>query len=260
MCLFFCAFELHPTFRLIIAANRDEFYDRPSQPAAFWPESAELLAGKDLQGGGTWFGITRSGRLAAITNYRDPRSHRDDAPSRGLLLTDYLLGSAAPAEYLEQVRRKGAAYNGFNLIAGTTRELYYYSNRKGGVIALTPGLYGLSNHLLDTPWPKVARGKAAFGELLSRGGNPDPEALFDILSDRSIVEDRLLPDTGIGLDWERILSARFIASPVYGTRSSTLLYVDREDRVTFIERNFNSTPGPGETMRFEFTLTGRSAD
>jgi len=260
MCLFFCAFEIHPTFRLIIAANRDEFYDRPSQPAAFWPESPDLLAGKDLQGGGTWFGITRSGRIAAITNYRDPRSHLNDAPSRGLLLTDYLRGSADPAGYLEQVRRKGAVYNGFNLIAGTTRELYYYSNRKGGVIALTPGLYGLSNHLLDTPWPKVARGKKAFGELLSRGGDPDPEALFDILSDRSIMEDRLLPETGIGLDWERILSARFIVSPVYGTRSSTLLYVDREDRVTFIERNFNSKPGPGETMRFEFTLPGRGAD
>ena len=260
MCLFFCAFEIHPTYRLIVAANRDEFYERPSQPADFWPESPDLLAGKDLQGGGTWFGITRSGRLAATTNYRDPRSHRNDAPSRGLLLTDYLLGSADPAGYLEQVRRKGAAYNGFNLILGSTRELYYTSNRKGGVIALTPGLYGLSNHLLDTPWPKVARGKEAFGELLSRGGDLDPEALFEILSDRSIVEDRLLPVTGIGLDWERILSARFIVSPVYGTRSSTLLYVDREDRVTFIERNFNSKPGPGETMRFEFSLTGRATD
>jgi uncharacterized protein with NRDE domain len=260
MCLFFCAFEIHPKYRLIVAANRDEFYDRPSRPAAFWSESPELLAGKDLQGGGTWFGITRSGRLAAITNYRDPRLHRNDAPSRGLLLTDYLLGSADPAGYLEQVRQKGAAYNGFNLIAGTTRGLYYYSNRKGGVIALTPGLYGLSNHLLDTPWPKVARGKEAFGELLSRDGDPDPEELFDILSDRSIADDRLLPETGIGLDWERILSARFIVSPVYGTRSSTLLYVDREDRVTFIERNFNSKPGPGETVRFEFTLTGRGAD
>src|SRR5690606_19073555 len=107
--------------------------------------------GKDLQGGGTWFGITRSGRIAAITNYRDPRSHRNDAPSRGLLLTDYLLGTADPEDYLERISGKGAAYNGFNLIAGTTRELYYYSNRKGGVIALTPGLYGLSNHLLDTP-------------------------------------------------------------------------------------------------------------
>ena len=260
MCLFFCAFEIHPTYRLIVAANRDEFYERPSQPADFWPDSPDLLAGKDLQGGGTWFGITRSGRLAAITNYRDPRSHRNDAPSRGLLLTDYLLGTAGPAGYLEQVRQKGAVYNGFNLIAGTTRELYYYSNRKGGVIALTPGLYGLSNHLLDTPWPKVARGKEAFSELLSRGGDLDPEALFEILSDRSIVEDRLLPVTGIGLDWERILSARFIVSPVYGTRSSTLLYVDREDRVTFIERNFNSKPGPGETMRFEFSLTGRATD
>jgi uncharacterized protein with NRDE domain len=255
MCLFFCAFEFHPKYRLIIAANRDEFYDRPSQPASFWPEAPDLLAGKDLQGGGTWFGITRSGRIAAITNYRDPRSHRNEAPSRGLLLTDYLLGSDEPAGYLERVSQKRVQYNGFNLIVGSTSELDYYSNRKGGVIALTPGLYGLSNHLLDTPWPKVARGKAAFGELLSRDGDPDPESLFDILSERSIVEDRLLPETGIGLDWERILSARFIVSPVYGTRSSTLLLVDREDRVTFIERNFNSKPGPGEQTRCEFTIT-----
>ncbi|MBP8696841.1 MAG: NRDE family protein [Syntrophobacterales bacterium] len=260
MCLFFCAFEVHPQYRLIIAANRDEFYERPSRPAAFWPEAPELLAGKDLQGGGTWFGVTRSGRIAAVTNYRDPRSHRDDAPSRGLLLTDYLLGQTDPAGYLEQVRRKGAAYNGFNLIVGTTRELYYYSNRKGGVIALTPGLYGLSNHLLDTPWPKVARGKEALGGLLSRGEDPAPEALFDILSDRTIAEDRLLPDTGVGLDWERILSARFITSPVYGTRSSTLLYVDRQDRVTFIERNFNAKPGPPGTARFEFALSLSDAD
>jgi uncharacterized protein with NRDE domain len=255
MCLFFCAFELHPEYRLLIAANRDEFYERPSQPARFWPEAPDLLAGRDLQGGGTWFGITRSGRIAAITNYRDPRSHRNDAPSRGILLTDYLLGHDGPADYLEGVRRKAAVYNGFNLIVGTPQRLCYYSNRKGGVIDLTPGLYGLSNHLLDTPWPKVSRGKEIFADLLNRGVKPDPEELFSILSDRSIVEDRLLPQTGVGLEWERILSARFIASPVYGTRSSTLLYVDREDRVTFIERNFNSGAGSGETTRFEFTLS-----
>ena len=259
MCLFFCAFELHPEYRLIIAANRDEFYERPSQPAGFWPEAPHLLAGRDLQGGGTWFGITRSGRIAAITNYRDPKSHRNDAPSRGILLTDYLLGRDDPADYLEQVRRKAAAYNGFNLIVGSPRKLFYFSNRKGGGIELTPGLYGLSNHLLDTPWPKVSRGKEAFADLLKRGVDPAPGDLFSILSDRSIVEDRLLPHTGIGLEWERILSARFIASPVYGTRSSTLLYVDREDRVTFIERNFNSKPGPGETSRFEFTLSRSDA-
>lgn len=255
MCLFFCAFEIHPAYRLVIAANRDEFYERPSQPASFWPEAPELLAGRDLQGGGTWFGVTRTGRIAAVTNFRDPRSHRNDAPSRGLLLTDYLLGRTDPAAYLEDVRRKGAAYNGFNLIIGTTRQLYYYSNRKGGVIALTPGLYGLSNHLLDTPWPKVVHGKEAIGDLLSRGGDPDPEALFEILSDRSIAGDSLLPETGIGLEWERILSARFISSPVYGTRSSTLLFVDRQDRVTFIERNFNASPEPRETARFEFAVS-----
>jgi|WetSurMetagenome_2_1015567.scaffolds.fasta_scaffold51014_3 uncharacterized protein with NRDE domain len=260
MCLFFCAFDIHPKYRLIIAANRDEFYNRPSRPAGFWPEAPELLAGKDLQGGGTWFGITRSGRFAAITNYRDPQAHRNHAPSRGLLMTDYLLGSAAPADYLEAARQKGAQYNGFNLIVGSTRELYYYSNRKGGVIALTPGLYGMSNHLLDTPWPKVARGKEAFGDILARGEDPDPETLFDILSDRTIMKDELLPDTGIGLDWERILSARFISSPVYGTRSSTLLYADRQDRVVFIDRNFDSNPGAPETARFEFTINRGGAN
>lgn len=254
MCLFFCAFEIHPKFRLIVAANRDEFYDRPSQPAAFWPESPDLLAGKDLQGGGTWFGITRSGRIAAITNYRDPRSHRNEAPSRGLLLTDYLLGSADPAGYLERVSRKGMQYNGFNLIVGSASELDYYSNRKGGVIALTPGIYGLSNHLLDTPWPKVAQGRKAFGDIVSREDGPEPEALFGVLSDRTIMEDSLLPDTGIGIEWERILSARFITSPVYGTRSSVLLFVDRQDRVVFLERNFDSNPRAGEATRFEFTV------
>jgi uncharacterized protein with NRDE domain len=254
MCLFFCAFEVHPKFRLIIAANRDEFYDRPSRPASFWPEASDLLAGKDLRGGGSWFGITRSGRIAATTNYRDPKAHRDDAPSRGIILKDYLLGSAAPAEYMATLRQKAAQYNGFNLIVGSPWELYYYSNRKGGVIALTPGLYGMSNHLLDTPWPKVALGKAALAEILSRGDDPESEALFDILSDRAIMDDNLLPDTGIGLEWERILSARFIKSPVYGTRSSTLLYIDRQDRVTFMERNFDTNPSVGETTRFEFTI------
>jgi uncharacterized protein with NRDE domain len=260
MCLLFCAFEIHPKYRLIIAANPDEFYVRPSRPAGFWPEAPELLAGKDLQGGGTWFGITRSGRCAAITNYRDPRAHRDQAPSRGLLMTDYLLGSASPADYLKMVRQKGAQYNGFNLIVGSTRELHYYSNRKGGVIALTPGLYGMSNHLLDTPWPKVARGKEAFADILTGGGDPEPESLFDILSDRAIMGDELLPDTGIGLDWERLLSARFITSPVYGTRSSTLLYADRQDGVVFIDRNFDSSPGAPQTRRFEFTINRGEAD
>jgi uncharacterized protein with NRDE domain len=260
MCLFFCAFEIHPVYRIIIAANRDEFYDRPSRPVSFWPEAPGLLAGRDLLGGGTWLGITRSGRFAATTNYRDPRAHRNEAPSRGLLLTDYLLGSDDPAGYLERVRRKGLQYNGFNLIVGSTRKLCYYSNRNGEVVALAPGLYGLSNHLLDTPWPKVARGKKAFGDIVSRQDEPQPEALFDVLSDRAIMEDSLLPDTGIGLDWERILSARFITSPVYGTRSSALLFVDRQDRVVFLERNFDSNPGAGETTRFEFAVNREEAD
>jgi uncharacterized protein with NRDE domain len=260
MCLFFCAFDIHPTFRFMIATNRDEFYDRPSRPVSFWPEAPDLLAGKDLRGGGTWFGITRSGRWAALTNFRDPRGYRDNAPSRGILLTEYLFGSDDPSAYLASIRREGERYNGFNLIVGTHRELHYYSNRSGTIMELGPGLYGLSNHLLDTPWPKVSRGKEAIAGILSRGGDPDPEALFDILSDRTLVKDDLLPDTGIGLEWERLLSARFIASPTYGTRSSTLLFVDRRDRVTLIDRNFDSNPGTGVTARFEFSVSRSRAD
>lgn len=254
MCLILFSFKQHPRYPLIIAANRDEFYNRASSPAAFWDDEPGMLAGKDLVAGGTWFGVTRSGRIAAITNYREPGFHRMDAPSRGDLVTGYLRGAEAPEEYLKKLDKEAGRYNGFSLILGEPGNLYYFSNRREGFQRLAPGLYGLSNHLLNTAWPKVERGKRALAGILSGGGDPDPEELFHILADRSRPPDDHLPHTGVGLEWERILSSLFITSPVYGTRSSTVLLVHGEGRVTFVEKVFNSAPEPLQVTRHEFDI------
>ncbi len=238
MCLILFAYGIHPRYRLILAANRDEFYARPSAAAAFWDDAPNLLAGRDLQDGGTWLGITRRGRFAALTNYRDPASLRAEAPSRGRLVGDYLRGRAAPADYLDEIRSGAHAYNGFNLLVGDAHSLHWFSNR-GRSVSLSPGLYGLSNHLLDTPWPKVERGKAGLAALLDRGGDPEAEDMLTLLADRTRPADADLPDTGVGLEWERVLSSIFITSPVYGTRSSTVLKVGRNGDVAFWERNYN---------------------
>jgi len=256
MCLIFVAIDAHPDYRLVIAANRDEFYDRPSAPAAFWPEAPELLAGKDLRGGGTWLGITRTGRIAALTNYRHPDSKSADAPSRGRLVSDFLLGRDAPVSYLEKISADADRYNGFNILVGQNTELYHYSNRASGIRKLDPGIHGLSNHLLDTPWPKVEKGTQALKIALS-GKNLLPEDLFHLLMDRTVPPDEVLPDTGVGLEMERMLSPVFISSPDYGTRSSTVILLDRKGKVTFMERSFRN--GPGESSRVEHTFTLETA-
>lgn len=255
MCLIFVALKSHPDHKLIIAANRDEYYDRPTAKASFWDESPGLLAGKDLRGGGTWLGITRSGRIAAITNYRDPSSIKSHAPSRGKLVVDFLLGRQNAVDYLERLDQKAAGYNGFNLLIGNKEELYFYSNRGDVARNLFSGVYGLSNHLLDTPWPKVTRAKKMFRKSLSEKTGPQPHAIFEILSDRSIPDDEDLPDTGVDLEWERILSPIFITSPAYGTRSSTLLLIDQNDHVTFIEKTFDPAGQDNPTtIRHEFQI------
>jgi uncharacterized protein with NRDE domain len=239
---------------LILAANRDEYYDRPTAPAAFWEEAPGLLAGRDTRAGGTWLGITTKGRLAAVTNYRDPLSNRTNVPSRGKLASRFLLGRELAVDYLDRLKEKPDDYNGFNLVIGELHKLFWYSNRGGGYRILAPGIYGISNHLLDTPWPKVTRGKEAFQRLISGGKCLYPEAVFDMLSDRSIPDDKTLPDTGVGLEWERILSPLFITSPNYGTRSSTILFIDQENLVTFVERTFNSHPDHAKTVEYEFRI------
>lgn len=254
MCLLLMAVNRHPTYPLILLANRDEYYDRPSAPACFWEEQPSVLAGKDLRAGGTWLGMTRKGRIAAVTNYRDPASIKEGAPSRGGLVSNFFLGQEGPLEYLDKLDEEAGKYNGFSLIIGDQGQLYWYSNRGHGVQSLPPGIHGLSNHLLDTPWPKVAKSRDALAHLLSEQENPSLEELFRILTDHTIADDEHLPDTGVGLEWERILSPIFIVSPTYGTRSSTVLFLDVQDRVTFVEKTFNSDPDHATSVRYEFRV------
>jgi len=255
MCLVLLSFKCHLRYPFVFASNRDESYARPSASVAFWDDVPDVLAGRDMKDGGTWMGVTRKGRFAALTNYRDIASMKDGAPSRGWLVRDYLCGQETPVKYLESVAAIANRYNAFNLIAGDVSQLFYFSNRSDGHITeLSPGLYGLSNDLLDTPWVKVERGKKLLGDLLAGENDPDPEDIFKILADRSIPDDSQLPDTGIGLEWERILSPLFIAGPNYGTRSSLILMVDRKGHAKLLERNYNSHPDPWMTAKYEFRI------
>jgi len=254
MCLILLAYQVHPRYPLILAANRDEFFQRPTMPAAFWESEPQLLAGRDLKSGGTWLGITRTGRIAALSNYRDPRSVRDNAPSRGGLVTDFLLGEMPPTEYLDMLRQRSQEYNGFNIIFGDLKKLLYYSNKGEVPPLLPPGIHGLSNHLLDTPWPKVTRGKKALAEILAHGRQPAVEDIFALLADCTLPDDSLLPDTGVGLETERLLAPLFITAPTYGTRSSTVIMIDENAFVTFCERTYNRKSGQNVTATFHFSI------
>jgi uncharacterized protein with NRDE domain len=238
MCLILLAYDSHPEYRLIVAANRDEFYDRPTAPAAFWADAPSVLAGRDLKAGGTWLGIDRGGRFAAVTNYRQGQREPDAPRSRGRLVSDYLTTGIDPRAHLDRVAADAALYNGFNLLAGAPDQLFYFSNREGRVRELAPGVYGLSNHLLDTDWPKVTATKSALRALLEEKATELIPALFVLLGDRRQAADHLLPATGVSPDWERLLSAAFIVSADYGTRSATVLLVRRDGRVVFVERTF----------------------
>jgi uncharacterized protein with NRDE domain len=241
MCLILLAHEVHPEYRLILAANRDEFYDRPSAPLAYWDEAPSILAGKDLKAFGTWLGITRTGRLAAITNYRNPSHQKSQAPSRGDIVKNYLVGEIAPGSYLKRLQSSAGEYNGFNLLLADYHELFYYSNISNQISPLGAGYYGLSNHLLNTPWPKVKNATHAMRQIAEKGSALDPESLFDLLSDPQIPPDEKLPDTGVGIEWERRLGAIFIRSPIYGTRCSSIVLISWDNHVRFMERTFNTT-------------------
>ena len=251
MCLILFAWRQHPDYPLILAANRDEFYDRPTAPAVFWPDSPHIFAGRDLIGQGTWLGLSRSGRLAALSNFRDPSERGKEGRSRGLLVADFLQESGSVRAGLEKIARQRNNYRSFNLLAGSPLDLFFYSSRENLIRSLPPGIYGLSNHLLDTPWPKVVRGKAALAKLLEQAGKPSISDLFALLSDTRRAPDHLLPDTGVGLEWERTLSSLFIVSPRYGTRSSTVLLIDRYASATYIERTFRGSPECWREVRQE---------
>lgn len=244
MCLILLAHQVHPDYPLAVCANRDEFYARPTAAADFWTDAPHILAGRDLQAGGTWLGVTRGGRFAAVTNYRDPGAPEGRC-SRGELTRAFLAGEASPEAFLQALEPE--AYGGFNLFLGNREGLYYYSNRQRTIRSLAPGIYGLSNHLLETPWPKLVAAKERFATAL--GQLPDPEPQFTLLADERRWPDERLPDTGVPLEWERILSAVFVRSPGYGTRASTVLTVARDGAVRLQERSFDAAGRQGEVLR-----------
>lgn len=259
MCIVFFAYDCHPEYSLILAANRDEFYERPSQQAQFWSDWPNVLAGRDLEQYGTWLGVTLQGRFGALTNYRDPASIKVNAKSRGELVSRFLIGSQLPETYLEEVDQTAGCYNGFNLLTGTfgkTTALWYYSNKDGRIQRIKPGIHGLSNHLLNTPWPKVQQGKVRFREVLHGAGELLTDQLLQLLSDTTEPPTDQLPHTGVSLEWEQLLSPIHIVSPTYGTRATTLLFVGREGEVRFFERSRNSVTREWVTAEFYFTITG----
>ncbi len=234
MCLILFAYRQHPEFTLVVAANRDEFYERPSQPAHFWEHTPQLLAGRDLRAGGTWLGVTRHGRFAAVTNVREPNK-AEAARSRGDLTTAFLLSELSTTQFDEQIERE--AYAGFNLLHWDGTTLHYSSNRAPSK-QLGPGIYGLSNASVDSPWPKVLSGRQCLAHALGHANMQD--ALWTLLADRQQPPDELLPDTGVGLDTERMLAPRFIRAPHYGTRSSTVLLLRENGSGEFFERGFDA--------------------
>nr|WP_147533036.1 NRDE family protein [Bacillus marasmi] len=239
MCLILFAYKVHPKYKLIVAANRDEFYERPTAPVHYWEDHPEILAGRDLKQMGTWMGITKSGHFSALTNYRNPREKTEGKRSRGELVGKFLIEQSSAENYLREVAEYKEMYPSFNLLVGDTNELFYYSNIEDIVKRLAPGVYGLSNHLLDTEWPKVRLGKAGLQKIIKLGSNDFDEELFALLQNAEQACEQELPKTGVSLEWERVLSSMFIQSENYGTRSSTVLKMT-ESEIFFKERVYSN--------------------
>ncbi len=255
MCLILLAHDVHPRYRMIVAANRDEFYDRPTAAADWWQRPRGVLAGRDLRSGGTWMGVTRSGRFAAITNYREPGAARADAPSRGHLVVDALTSTGGPRAGLGQILEAGRAYNGFSLLAGNRDGLWVCSNRSEEAPGrVGKGVFGLSNHLFDTPWPKVVKGRDELTAALKFEGDELIDSLLGLLGDREVPHDDELPDTGVGLEYERVLGSKFIMSQGYGTRASYAVLFDRSGEVTFVEQTFEQGEPADTPLRFAFQM------
>ncbi|HVN46380.1 MAG TPA: NRDE family protein [Steroidobacteraceae bacterium] len=248
MCLLVLAWRYHARYRLVLAANRDEFHDRDAAPLARWPAPADIIAGRDLRSGGTWLGIDRRRRFGVVTNYRELQPPLPAAPSRGALIPAYLAGcsaeaaaAAGPAEFFAGLEEPARRYSGFNLLLGAADSLWYGSNRSAPFArALPPGLYGLANESLDTPWPKLERVRAGLQMWLHGGAAAGTEGLFALLADRT--EAQLAQDTstgGLPRAWARALSAPFVLHPQYGTRCSTVLLIESGGGVHMIERRFD---------------------
>ena len=251
MCLIFLSINNHPKYKLIIAANRDEFYARKTAAADYWKDFPKIIGGRDLEAMGTWMAMTKSGKIGMVTNYRDLKNINPNAPTRGLLVSDFLINDYQSEEYLKEIHLKADQYNGFNLLVGTIGQLYYYSNYQSKIIKLEAGTYGLSNSLLDTPWPKVKRGKEIFSSAINHY-EIAIESIFEILEDESIAPDDQLPNTGLDIERERALSAMFIKTPNYGSRCSTVVLVDKDNQVSYSERVYDLETFDFNQQEFHF--------
>lgn len=237
MCILFIAYQMHPKYSLIIAANRDEMYARPTKAAHFWDDNDTVLAGRDLKQHGTWLGITKSGRFAALTNFRNPKENQENKQSRGHIVKNFLTSQLTPYEYLCSLQEERNRYAGFNVIVADQEKMYYYSNVENEIKQIQAGIHGLSNHLLNTPWPKVEKGKQKLQTIVEQN-DVTPDALFELLADKEKAPEDQLPNTGVPLDIEKQLSSIFIDMEGYGTRCSTVLLVNKDGMVTFSERTF----------------------
>jgi len=238
MCLYILYYQSHPHYPIILAGNRDEFYERNASPLHRWTDHTNIIGGKDLKEGGSWLAVNNNGNFAVVTNYRDPANLRDNVVSRGSLVSNFLIQEYKPEEYLNKISESDNDYNGYNLIIGNHRKVYYYSNIIHHYKKLTKGIYMLSNHLLDTPWYKTLRAKRMCSEVIGMMKEIDIDALLRIFTDYTIAPDDQLPDTGIGYKLERMLSSIFIESAVYGTMATTILTIDNEGKVNIHEKTY----------------------
>jgi uncharacterized protein with NRDE domain len=258
MCLIVVAWRASPAVRLAVAANRDEFFARETAPAAWWADAPDVLAGRDLRSGGTWLGVTRRGRFAALTNFRDLSAPKNDAAtSRGALVAEFLRGEETPRRFLSRIRGRASSFEGFNLLVSDDDELWSFSNVEGDPVLVAPGVYGLSNHLLETPWPKVVAARARLEHALAEAQDAEePEGrLLALLGDRSLASDDALPETGLPLEWERSLSAAFVVLPDYGTRASTTFVLSPDGAARFTERTFGAGGAPLGEVRETFRVS-----
>ena len=255
MCLILFALNQHKDYPLIIIANRDEFYARPTLPAHWWDDHPHIFAGRDLTAQGTWMGVTRQGRFAAVTNVREPGGMSPGERSRGDLTREFLQSDIGARDYLEQLQPVLDRYSGFNLLVGDDQGLWFSSNRQPGISKIEPGFYGVSNGRFDEPWPKLKTGKQALADAVLSGAGT--ENLLEILSDGGQADDHLLPETGVELQFERLLSSRFIHSAEYGTRASTCVKFSKQNTIEFIEKNYDVDGSMGEPVSEHFSIIPR---
>ena len=252
MCLIAFAYNMHPEYKLVLMANRDEFYKRPTRAAQFWnnEHKPDLLAGKDLEGGGTWMGVTKTGKWAALTNYRDPNWTRDNPPTRGNIALNYLTDSYSPEQYLNELQKTALQYEGFNVLVGDKENLFHYSNANDKITKLEPGIHGVSNAVLNTSWPKLKFAKDELSNAVNRD-NLNKELLFKVLKNDQQAAEKAIPNTGIPHELEKAISPVFIQTENYGTRCSTLIFINRNGSVSFTERRFSEKGEPFEENTFE---------